>query len=164
MLLQHNVPTPGWPEKWLNFLGTHVVQRNVPVYLLLSVCWWVTEKKQRNATLSTFMLPKVHRQIALGKRSLTKKDFSTIVTLLHGDMETSSVVMKDNIGCGGQTVCHVMCDWKQNITYKAVDGLPKTKPPPGTYDCELWLDNAQKTRKCVRLHFWKIIHECCSMS
>jgi hypothetical protein len=68
-------PTPGWPEKWLNFLGTHVVRKNVPVYPLLLVCWWVTEKKQRNATLSTLMLPKVQQQIVLDKQSLTKKTF-----------------------------------------------------------------------------------------
>jgi hypothetical protein len=56
--------------------------------------------------------------------------------------------MKDNIGYGGQTVWHVTRGWKQNITYKAVDGLPKTKPPPGTYDYELWLDNAQNKEVC----------------
>jgi hypothetical protein len=68
-------PTPGRPEKWLNFLGKHVVRRNVPVYPLLLVCWWVTEKKQQNATLSALMLPKVQWQIVSDKRSLTKKDF-----------------------------------------------------------------------------------------
>jgi hypothetical protein len=136
-------PSPGQPEKWLNFLGTHVIRRNVPVYPPLSGCWWATEKNKRNATLSTLMLPKVCWQIAVDKRNLTKKDFSTIVTLLHGGVETSSLAMKHNIGCGGQTVWHVMRDWRQKITYKAVDGSAKTKPPPGTYDCEL----PHKTRK-----------------
>jgi hypothetical protein len=68
--------------------------------------------------------------------------------LLDGDLETSSVAMKDNIGCGGQTVWHVTRDWKQNVTFKTVDGSAKLKPPPGTYDCELWLDDAKNKGVC----------------
>jgi hypothetical protein len=94
------------------------------------------------------MLPKVQWQNVLDKRKLTRKDFFCIVTLLDGDRETSTFVMKDNIGCGGQTVWHVMRDRKQNVTYKAVDGSPKAKPPPCTHDCELWLENAPNKEVC----------------
>jgi hypothetical protein len=143
MLLQHNVSN-SWPaRKMVEFLGHTCGSKErscVPTVISLLM---VHRKKATKCYLVDIDASQGPMADCVGQTKLDKKDFSTTVTLLHGDMETSSVAMKDNIGCGGQTVWHIMHHRKQNVTYKAVDGSPKARPPPGTYDCELWLDNAQ---------------------
>jgi hypothetical protein len=138
-------PTPGKPERWLNFIASHVVCYQIVVFPPLLVCWWATDKSIRNSQMQPLMLPKA--AIKVSAKGLTHKNIKHLKETIGVDtqeLKTNRFVLKANIGCGGATVWHMSFVGNKEWMCQSIAGTLKAWPEPGNYEGERWLANAPK--------------------